>query len=76
MSGFEALVRLRSADGELIAPDRFIPLAERNGLIHQLTELVFNQAIGWFSDYLGATPYILALNTSPSVLADKQFPQR
>lgn len=74
VKGFEALVRLQSKSGELIAPDRFIQLAERTGLIHQLTQQVFAQAISWFADKLGNTGYTLALNTSPSILADQEFP--
>lgn len=35
--GAEALMRWRGPDGALIAPDVFIPMAERNGLMEQLT---------------------------------------
>lgn len=38
----EALVRWRRADGKLIAPGKFIPLFERNGMIAQLDEYTFN----------------------------------
>ena len=75
IKGFEALVRLKGKDGSLIAPDRFIPMAERTGLIHQVTQHVFAQAISWFADNLGSTNYTLSLNTSPSILADTQYPQ-
>lgn len=40
--GLEALCRLRSKTGELIPPDNFIPLAEKIGVIHNLTLLVAN----------------------------------
>ncbi|MFX6303961.1 EAL domain-containing protein, partial [Acinetobacter baumannii] len=33
LSGFEALLRWRGADGTLISPSEFIPLAEESGLI-------------------------------------------
>ena len=39
--GAEALVRLRSKDGHLISPAKFIPLFERDGLIRILDEHVF-----------------------------------
>lgn len=39
--GAEALVRLRSKDGHLISPAKFIPLFERDGLIRTLDEYVF-----------------------------------
>jgi EAL domain-containing protein (putative c-di-GMP-specific phosphodiesterase class I) len=43
----EALARWRSADGALITPNRFIPVAEREGLIDALTERVLAQACEW-----------------------------
>lgn len=42
--GAEALVRWRDADGELIPPGRFIPLAERSGHIIPIGEWVLNEA--------------------------------
>lgn len=39
----EALVRIRDADGKLIPPGAFIDIAERNGMILQLGELVFRK---------------------------------
>ncbi|WP_404409519.1 EAL domain-containing response regulator [Pseudidiomarina marina] len=75
VKGFEALVRMKSPAGEMISPDRFIGVAERTGLIHQLTQQVFAQAISWFADNLGNTSYCLSLNTSPSILADAEYPQ-
>ncbi len=39
--GAEALVRWRNADGTITYPDRFIPLAERNGFIRVLDRDMF-----------------------------------
>lgn len=43
--GVEALLRWVSADGSLIVPDVFIPLAEESGLIKELSEWVIKEAI-------------------------------
>lgn len=43
--GFEALVRWPQEDGSLINPDEFIPLAEQNGAIIPLTQLLLAQLL-------------------------------
>ncbi|MEB3349783.1 MAG: EAL domain-containing protein [Cyanobacteriota bacterium] len=73
--GHEALVRLPAADGGLIAPDRFIPLAERSGLIQVLGSHVLRLALQHLAqcDARGATSATLAVNTSPQQLAVPEF---
>ncbi len=43
--GAEALVRWQHVDGSWVAPDEFIPIAERTGLIGRLTICVLSNAI-------------------------------
>ncbi|WP_258808036.1 EAL domain-containing protein [Pseudidiomarina sp. CB1] len=74
VKGFEALVRWHDKDGSIITPDRFVGVAERSGLIAELTQQVFESAIRWFADHLGNTDYTLSLNTSASSFADTTFP--
>ena len=44
IAGCEVLARWRDVDGTLVAPDRFIPLLEKNGLTVRLTQLVVDRA--------------------------------
>jgi diguanylate cyclase (GGDEF)-like protein len=43
--GYEALVRMVGNDGALITPDRFIPVAERMGLIHEIDLRAISHAL-------------------------------
>jgi diguanylate cyclase (GGDEF)-like protein len=65
--GMEALVRWQHPEHGLIPPDEFIPLAESSGLIHDLTQLVLEQALealaSWPSDLF------VTVNLSPKDLA-------
>jgi diguanylate cyclase (GGDEF)-like protein len=45
VEGFEALVRLRAVTGEFISPAEFIPLAESQGLVDAILELVLEDAV-------------------------------
>lgn len=74
--GVEALVRWQHPTAGLIFPDDFIPMAERSGLIKQLTsrvlKMALQQAIEWQRRGL-VLP--IAVNISAINLQDSLFPQ-
>ena len=73
--GFEALLRWNSGEHGPVPPDRFIPLAEQNGLILPIGDWVFAQA-RQFARKLsssGRRHLQVAVNVSPRQLADADF---
>ena len=73
--GFEALVRWESAEFGSISPVRFIPLAEENGLIGQLTVFVLRTACQEAARLRAAGHGHLrvAVNISPSLFREKDL---
>jgi diguanylate cyclase (GGDEF)-like protein/PAS domain S-box-containing protein len=68
LCGFEVLARWRRPDGDLVMPDRFIPIAEEMGLIGLLFESLLHQAC---RDAAAWPPDLrLAINVSPLQLQD------
>ena len=51
LHGFEALVRWPQDDGSIITPDEFIPLAEQNGAIIPLTQLLIERLLKQLSSW-------------------------
>lgn len=74
IKGVEALARWILPDGRMIPPDRFISVAENNGLIHALTlsmtEQACAQAAHWNKRGLRLS---MAINLSPHLLESDQF---
>lgn len=71
----EALVRMQSENGDLIAPDRFIPIAEDNGLIAPLGHWVIREACRQLRQWrdAGCETLGMAVNVSPRQLTDGQL---
>src|SRR5690606_25856148 len=69
--GMEALVRWHHPQLGLLAPDRFLPLAEMSDAIHELTALVLDMACAQLQTWIGAGSDIaLAVNLSARNLLD------
>lgn len=73
--GLEALLRWRTADGRLVAPDQFIPVAEHSGLIVPLGQWVLSTACRTMRELLdaGQAPHRMAVNVSVVQLQDRGF---
>jgi diguanylate cyclase (GGDEF)-like protein/PAS domain S-box-containing protein len=73
--GFEALIRWRHPVLGLIPPDKFIPIAENNGLILQIGEWVLRTACAqarlWWSE--GFPPVPIAVNVSAIQFRQENF---
>jgi diguanylate cyclase (GGDEF)-like protein len=74
LAGFEALVRMRRADGSLVPPAEFIPLTEETGLIVSIGRWVLaescRQMREWQRRYPDHPPVQVSVN-----LAGRQFAQ-
>jgi EAL domain-containing protein (putative c-di-GMP-specific phosphodiesterase class I) len=77
IDGVEALARWQHPRLGLVMPDEFIPLAERTGLIGDLTSLMLAAALRqlhvWQQQGLRLT---CAVNLPPSLVTDLTFPDR
>lgn len=63
LHGVEALVRLQSSRGQLIAPSRFLPVIKAMGLDKNLYLLVLNKAISALSDVNAQIQLSININT-------------
>jgi len=76
--GMEALLRWDDPEMGSISPTKFIPVAEETGLIIQLGEFVFREALG-FNQCLqaeGLPPIRVAVNLSSVQMLDPQLLER
>lgn len=73
--GFECLARWPQSNGAMIPPSVFITMAEKTGLIHNVTRTVYNYAFSNLPDQVKNRKLKIALNLSPLNLADIQFPR-
>ena len=75
VSHFEALLRLADEPDELVGPGRFLPAAERYGLIREIDRMVLEKVTTLLGSTQGAGDVCIAMNlsalsvTDPSMLA-------
>ena len=73
--GAEALARWPQADGRLLTPDIFIPLAEQSGLMPQLTQLIIETVFSDLGSWLQRHPDLhVSINLDPGDLLSKNLP--
>ncbi|MGA2395568.1 MAG: EAL domain-containing response regulator [Candidatus Lustribacter sp.] len=76
LAGVEALVRWNHPQRGLLGPDLFIPLAEANGLIDELTAFVLRAAIAQAARWEAQSfPLSVSINLSALNLLDQRFPE-
>lgn len=72
----EALIRWLHPERGLISPDRFIPEAEKMGLIGAIGDWTFKEVLRHVAKILGSqADFQISLNVSPIHLVDDQFDQ-
>jgi diguanylate cyclase (GGDEF)-like protein/PAS domain S-box-containing protein len=70
--GAEALVRMWTTEGELLAPGHFITAAEETGLVIPLGEHVLAQALRYLYEWRHELGYV-SVNVSPRQLSEPGF---
>ena len=75
LRGFEVLARMKDANGQMISPVEFIPVAEKAGLVDQIDRVVFRKAAILFGSFLRKTqaPITLSVNVSVQHLMKNRF---
>jgi diguanylate cyclase len=76
--GFEALMRWQRADGVIVSPAEFIPIAEDTGTIVSIGSWALLEALTqlrrWIDDGVCSESATMSVNVSPRQLSDPNFP--
>jgi diguanylate cyclase (GGDEF)-like protein len=75
--GAEALVRWQHPIFGLVRPDKFLPLVRQHGMMHTVTDLVLDQALGAAAEWqLRGIAVPVAVNLFPPLVGDVKLPNR
>jgi diguanylate cyclase (GGDEF)-like protein len=78
INGFESLIRWQRADGTMMAPSEFVPIAEETGLINTLGAWALLEGLTelrrWIDDGIVTSTTTMSVNVSPRQVADPHFP--
>jgi diguanylate cyclase (GGDEF)-like protein/PAS domain S-box-containing protein len=74
--GYEALVRWIHPTRGFVPPDTFVELAESEGLLDGLTDIVLEKSLARLADWLQETDHTLSVNVAPSQLLSPDFAGR
>ena len=73
----EVLLRWKHATKGYISPNDFIPISEKNGMIHPIGDWVFKQSTLWLKSFLANHPehanFQLSINVSPLQFINSNF---
>ncbi|MCO5105947.1 MAG: EAL domain-containing protein [Burkholderiaceae bacterium] len=74
---YEVLIRMRDTNGQVLPPGRFIPAAERNGLMTQIDRWVLRSTLEWLDSQPEHRSNVdfCTLNLSGASLNDEKFLQ-
>ncbi len=75
--GAEALARWLSPEYGIISPDKFIPFAEENGFIEELTFVIFEKVLSDIGALVRIDPNLkIAFNLSPRLINNVRLPEQ
>ncbi len=75
--GAEALARWHSPEHGIISPDKFIPFAEENGFIEELTFIIFEKVLSDIGALVRIDPNLkIAFNLSPRLINNVRLPEQ
>lgn len=72
LRGMEALIRMRDAEGNLVPPSDFIPVAEKNGTMYAIGEWIVNDTLKTFAEWKKKYGYPIILSINISTLQFKR----